>query len=499
MEEDMEFIDREEELAFLEGKWREPGPQLIILWGKRRVGKTELVKQFQRDKPNVYFLAESTNEREQLHRFSQALAQFFDEPLLRTRGFSGWEESFRYVKEKNQRFVLVVDEFPYLIFSNPGVISLFQKAWDEYWSKSQLFLILLGSSMAMMESEVLGYRSPLYGRRTGQWKVDPFIFASASQFRKGKSFSDRLAHFAIAGGIPAYWLQFDPKNNFRKNLEDFVLKKGAALYAEVEFILLEELREPRYYFALLQAIAQGKRKLSEIVNATGIAQPIANKYLGVLGDLKIVERELPITEEKAPKSKKGLYRLQDEFFQFWFKFVFPRRGELEIGRIDEVRKGIEEALPQHLAGVYEKVARETLWRNMDVFFPFTAVGRWWDRNEEIDLVAINKQLDSILFGEAKWTEKPIGVDIYERLREKSKKVSWGSKKRKEYFCFFSKKGFTEAMMKRAKMEGVILFKEDQLVRSSAKHQQYKSSDRKCFSGPRPHSIPTNYRKKYPGK
>ncbi len=459
----MEFVDRVHELAFLEEKWRESKPQLIILWGKRRVGKTELVKQFMKDKPHVYFLAESTNERDQLFRFSQALGQFFKEPLLKTRGFSGWEESFGYVKEKNQKFVLVVDEFPYLIFSNPGVISLFQKAWDEYWSKSQVFLILLGSSIAMMESHVLGYRSPLYGRRTGQWRVDPLIFAAASRFRKDRPFSDQLAHFAVAGGIPAYWLQFDPQWDWRKNLSDFVLKKGAMLYSEVEFILREELREPRYYFALLQAIAQGKRKLSEIVNATGISQPVANKYLGVLGDLKVVERELPVTEEKALKSKKGLYRIQDEFFQFWFRFVFPRRGELELGKVEEALKGIEEGFSQHLSGVYEKVAVETLWQNMDAFFPFSSVGRWWDRNAEIDLIAVNKQLDSILFGEVKCTEKPIGIDIYEGLLENSKRVEWGSKKRKDYFCLFSKTGFTKAMMKRGKEEGVKLFKENDLV------------------------------------
>ena len=459
----MEFIDRIDELAFLEEKWREPRPQLIVLWGKRRVGKTELVKQFVKDKPHVYFLAESTNEKEQLLRFSQGLGEFFKEPLLRTRGFSGWEESFGYVKEKNKRFVLVIDEFPYLIFSNPGVISLFQKAWDEYWSESRVFVILLGSSIAMMESDVLGYRSPLYGRRTGQWRVDPLAFAAAIQFRKDKSFSDQLAHFAVAGGIPAYWLQFARHRNWRENLSDFVLKKGAMLYSEVEFILREELREPRYYFALLQAIAQGKRKLSEIVNATGIPQPVANKYLGVLSDLKVVERELPVTEEKALKSKKGLYRIQDEFFQFWFKFVFPRRGELEMGKVKEVMKSIEEGLAQHLSGVYEKAAVETLWQNMDAFFPFSAVGRWWDRNSEVDLLAVNKQLDSVLFGEVKWTEKPTGVDLYEELKQKSRNVGWGSKKRKEYFCLFSKKGFTEAMMKRGKEEGVKLFKENILV------------------------------------
>lgn len=459
----MEFIDREKELAFLEEKWREPGAGFIVLWGKRRVGKTELVKQFIKDKPAVYFLCENTNEKEQLHRFSQALGRFFNEPLLETRGFTGWEESFSYIKAKDQRFVLVLDEFPYLILSNPAITSLLQKAWDEYWSQGKICLILLGSSMAMMENEVLGYRSPLYGRRTGQWRVDPMGFASAGQFRAGKPFADRLSHFSAAGGIPAYWLRLDREKDFAANLETHLLKKGEMLYDEVEFILREELREPRYYFALLQAIAQGKRKLSEIVNATGITQPVANKYLGVLADLRIVERELPVTEDKPLKSKKGLYRITDDFFQFWFKFIFPRRGELEMGRTQEVADSIMSGLPQYLAAVYEKVAIETLWRHRDALFPFSRVGRWWERNEEIDIVALNADLEAILFGEVKWSVKPVGIDVYEALREKASKVTWGTPQRKEQFCLFSKTGYTEAMLKRAKVDGVALFREDELV------------------------------------
>jgi hypothetical protein len=456
----MTFINREKELTFLEERWRESKAQFVVLWGKRRVGKTELVRQFVKNKPHVYFLSESTNEMEQLKRFSQALNRFFHEPLLETRGFTGWEECFAFLKAKNRRFVLAIDEFPYLLWSNPAIAGLFQKGWDEYLSESRIYLILLGSSMAMMENEVLGYRSPLYGRRTGQWRVDPMLFPSAAQFRKGKSFTDRLSHYSVAGGVPAYWLQFDPGKDFTENLKHHVLKKGSMLYDEVEFILREELREPRYYFALLQALSQGKRKLAEIVNATGIGQPIANKYLGVLSDLKIVEREVPVTEEKPLKSKKGLYRINDEFFQFWFKFIFPRRSELEMGRIDEVLTAIHRDLPQHLAYSYEKVAIDTLRKNMDHIPPFTSIGKWWDRNEEIDVVAINGEFDSILLGEVKWSEKPVGTDIYEALKEKAKRIDWGSKGRKEYFCLFSKKGFTAAMLKRAQEEGIFLFKED---------------------------------------
>jgi uncharacterized protein len=396
------------------------------------------------------------------------VGRFFNEPLLETRGFAGWEESFQYIKARDERFVLVVDEFPYLMVSNPAMAGLFQKAWDEFWSASRIFLILLGSSIAMMENEVLGYRSPLYGRRTGQWRVDPMTFSAASRFREGKPFADRLAHFSVAGGIPAYWVQMDPTKDFAANLKDHVLKKGAMLYDEVEFILREELREPRYYFALLQAIAHGKRKLSEIVNATGLSQPLANKYLGVLGDLGIVEREIPVTEEKPLKSKKGLYRITEPFFHFWFSFIFPRRGELEMDRAEGVLESIKQPLSHHFASSYEKVARETLWDHMNIFFPFTALGRWWERNEEIDIVALNKELDSIVFGEVKWSEKPLGTNVFDALQEKPRKVKWGSKQRKELYCLFSKSGFTEAMIRKAREEGIILFREDGLDKQESR-------------------------------
>jgi AAA+ ATPase superfamily predicted ATPase len=456
----MPFIDREGELRFLEEKWEDPKAQLIVLWGKRRVGKTELVKQFISGKPSIYFLAESTSEKEQLQRFSQSLGRFFEEPLLLTRGFASWEEAFVYLKARKERFVLAIDEFPYLIQSNPAITSLFQKGWDEHLSASNVYLILFGSSIAMMENEVLGYRSPLYGRRSGQWLVEPMPFRAAGEFRQGKPFADRFAHFAVAGGIPAYWLHLGSDKGIERNLRDHVLRKGEVLYEEVEFLLRTELREPRYYFALLQAIAQGKRKLAEIVNATGLAQPLANKYLGVLGDLRIVEREVPVTEEIPFKSKKGLYRICDEFCQFWFRFVLPRRAELEMGRHDVVAADIISQLPQYLGGVYEKIARETLLLHVDDFFPFAAIGRWWDRSEEIDVVAVNKAQDSILFCETKATEKPVGTDILEALKEKSRKVKWGSADRKEFYCLFSRKGFTPGMLEQARNEGIALFRED---------------------------------------
>ncbi|MDW7760045.1 MAG: ATP-binding protein [Acidobacteriota bacterium] len=457
----MEFINRETELAFLEGCWREESAGLVVLWGKRRVGKTELVKRFVEGKPHIYFLAETTGPKEQLLRFSRAVGRFFSEPLLETRGFTDWEEIFVYLRKKNRRIVLAVDEFPYLIQSNPAAPSLFQKGWDEHLSKSPVCLVLLGSSIAMMENEVLGRRSPLFGRRTGQWRVDPMSFRAASGFRKGSSFEDRLSHYAVAGGIPAYWLQFDRRSDIWRNIEERVLSKGRFLYDEVEFLLREELREPRYYFALLQAVAQGRRKLSEIVNATGLAQAAANKYLGVLADLKIVERETPVTEERPLKSKKGLYRIVDNFVHFWFKFVFPRRADLELGKTGDVLRDIRRDWAGCAAPVYEQVAREILMENEDRFFRFDAVGRWWDKGEEIDLVALNRETKQALLVEVKWSERPVGLDIYEGLKAKAGKVrktlgTWGGEADLR-FCLFGKKGFTEAVMRKAAEEGVALF------------------------------------------
>jgi AAA+ ATPase superfamily predicted ATPase len=460
------FINREKELAFLEKVWNQTASQLVVLWGKRRVGKTELIKQFMKGKPHIYFLGESTSETQQVRRFSEALAAHYQEPLLETRGFTDWDEALRYLALKKEKILMAIDEFPYLIESNRAIPSLFQKAWDEHLSKSRLCLILLGSSLSMMEQDVLGIKSPLYGRRTGQWRVDPLSFVSAGLFRKEGSFEDRLSHYAIAGGVPAYWLQFEEKTDIWENVRRAVLTKGQPFYEEVEFILREELREPRYYFALLQAIAQGKRKLAEIVNATGIPRPSANKYLGVLGDLKIIEREIPITEEAPAKSKRGYYRIIDEFFRFWFKYVFPYRAALELGDIDHVLGRVRATWPDHLGSVYEIVAKEILWECRDRIFPFSAVGRWWNKEEEIDVVALNPESDSILFGEVKWTEKPVGTDIVERLKRKATKVAWGTVERKETYALFSRSGFSDAVLRMAEKGEVILFKQGSFLKKS---------------------------------
>jgi len=459
----MKFINRTAELSFLDEKCRSGEGQLIVLWGKRRVGKTELVKQFIRMKPHIYFVAESTSSREQLKQLSAAFANFYHEPLLASRGFSDWGEMFLYLGGKKERLILVIDEFPHLLDADAAIASIFQKGWDEHLRESSVILILLGSSIGMMERQVLGQRSPLYGRRTGQWKVEPMSFLNVCQFRPDMPFSDQISHYAVAGGIPAYWLQFEKKLDFWQNIQQRVLAKGQYLYDEAEFILRQELREPRYYFAILAAISQGKRRLSELVNATGFSPMLINKYLGILADLQIVERELPATESKPHKAKKGLYRIQDAFLNFWFRFVLPRRSLLEMGQLDKVLADIRLEWSIYLGSVYETVCKEMLVDASSRFFPFLAIGRWWNKNEEIDLVAINEEENCILFAEVKYSTKPVGINIYEELLHKARSVVWGRPGRQERFALFSATGFTDAMLRLARDEEVALWKGDKRV------------------------------------
>lgn len=460
----MKFIDRERELEALRKFWREKDAQLIVIYGKRRVGKTELIKQFIKGNPHIYFLAQKINEYENLKLFGESVGEFFDDDILRRKGFENWKWFFEYLRKNvKKRMVLVIDEFPYLAEANKGISSIFQAGWDEYLKNTPVFLILCGSSISMMEEEILSYKAPLYGRRTGQIFLKPFSFFEAKDFYPNASFDRCLELYSIAGGNPSYLKRFNSKLSLDINIKDNILQPEAFLYNEVEFILREELREPRNYFAILKAIALGKNKVSEIVNETGLPKGILHKYLFILEDLHIIQKEVPVTEKNPLKSRKGIYKLQDQFFKFWFKYILPNKGNIEEGRADFVLKRIKEDFNLLLAENYENAAREIIRDYADRFFPIIKIGRWWDRNEEIDIVAFGEGENKILFSEVKWSNKPVGTDIFEDLKRKSQKVEWHKEKRNEYCCLFSKSGFTENMIKAAKKENVVLFHKDEMV------------------------------------
>lgn len=458
----MGFVNREEELGFLNKQWVKNNAQLVVIYGKRRVGKTEISINFAKNKPHIYFLCEKVSPFIQLRKVTGTIGSYFRDEFLPPKGFDDWETVFKYIAAKNEKLVVVIDEFPYLVEADGAVPSTFQKAWDLYLKNSKIYLILLGSSISMMERTTLFYKAPLYGRRTGQLLIKPFKFRELKKVFPEKKFDEILAVYSVVGGTPLYLNKFIGKDCLDV-IRDEILQKGKPLYEEVEFLLREELKEPRNYFSILEALSLGKHKLSEIINETGFDKGIVSRYIDILNSLQITKKETPVTEHMPQKSRKGIYQIDDNFFNFWFRFVFRNKSLLEENRINDVMSQIKEAVPAMLSKNYEKVSSEILLNavlNKDVPLEFEKYGRWWDKNEEIDLIALNSKTNEILFGEVKWSNKPVGIDIYRELKEKSQVVDWGGGNRKEYFALFSKSGFTPEMEHIAKNENIFLFHKD---------------------------------------
>ncbi|ASJ12794.1 ATP-binding protein [Thermococcus thioreducens] len=400
------FIDRERELEFLERTYSSDRAEFLVIYGRRRIGKTELLLHFARDKPHVYFLATEKPYRDNLKELQRLLSEFLGDRLFGKIVFEDIDELLMAFAERigDERVILIIDEFPLLVEHRRPVLSLLQKAWDLKLSETRIMLILCGSSVSAMESEVLAYKSPLYGRRTGQWRLTEIPFFHIGEFLPGYGVEELVKVWGITGGIPAYLLQFSPEKSFDENVVKRVLSKGAFLYEEAEFLLREELREPANYFAILQAIASGRSRFGEIVSSTGLDKSLVSKYLSVLQRLEIVKREVPVTATPKEASKRGLYSIADNYFAFWFRYVLPNRSYLEAGLAEEVWERSKSDFNAYMGSVFEK-----LTRNPEVFlrltsFRFTKLGRWWRQGEEIDIVSLNEMEKRALLIEVKWKD-----------------------------------------------------------------------------------------------
>ncbi len=433
------FIDREAELKALSERYGSERAEFIVIYGRRGVGKSELIEHFLGDKDGVRLLAREEAETIQLRRFSERLAQFFKDEVLAKSPFNNWDAFFTYLVEKSgKRLVLALDEFPYLVGENPALPSIIQDYWDNRLKKTKIFLILCGSSISMMERKVLGHKSPLYGRRTGQLLLKPFSFKDV--FRHlGRGMRESVEFYSVFGGTPAYVIQIDEEKFLLENIADKVLRKDSPLYRDVEFLLREELKEPRYYFSVLCSIAKGNTRIGEIMNDTGLKKGIVAKYLSVLSDLQLVKREVPVTESPL-KSRRGVYTLQDNFFKFWFRYVYPHKEEVESNRQDEIIREVKNTLPSYVSPAFEEVCKEGVFeleKNGEIPH-FTKIGRWWYKGEEIDLVCLNEHTREILFAECKWGEKVDAVRFFNELKEKARFLRWKNERRDEFYAIFAK-------------------------------------------------------------
>jgi AAA+ ATPase superfamily predicted ATPase len=442
------FVNRESEVRSLLERITSNKAELVIVYGRRRIGKTELLRKAFAKGRAIYFVADLGADQDQRRRFSEAVHLSYPNPLLQTDIPPGWDSLLRYIitLAEKDRMVLVLDEFPYLCSSDPALPSVLQRIWDEVGKDSKLYLILCGSFVSFMEREVLGHKSPLYGRRTGQLLVHPLVLRTLKDFFPGYSREGRITAYAILGGVPAYLIQFSDRLSIRQNIENQILKPTAFLHDEVRFILMEELRDPKHYLSILQSIAFGNTRMNDIVQRTGIERGPVSKYLSVLQDLRLIERETPITEKHPEKSRKGIYRLSDNFFRFWFRFVLPFKSRLvEGGERKVLEKEILPHLDNFIGQAFDKICVEILRNLADekkIKLSYGRAGRWWNGNEEIDLVAVAED-KPVFVAECKWSKRPVGIDILKELRRKASLISSEGPRADLRVGLFSRSGFTK--------------------------------------------------------
>ena len=467
----MDFIGRTSELATLNAEL-ERGSGFVVIYGRRRVGKTTLIKEFIKDKRAFYFLATTESEAQSMKRFAGVLSRTTKNPMPSKVTFTDWLDLFQVVTDDHpdEKKVLVIDEFPYLVKTNPDFPSILQNAWDEVLKDHNVMLILCGSLISMMKKHALAYDSPLYGRRTAQIRLMPLQFTDVYA-AQNLSFEQAVEQYAITGGVPKYMEFFQTEEPLVEQIRRVVLSKNGFLYEEPDFLLNEEVQTPINYFSVLKAISDGNHKLSKIGMTMEQDTSAITPYLKTLIDLGFVIKNVPITEKNPERSRKSLYYVSDNFIRFWFRYVYPFKGELELDNqqivLDEMGKDFKQ---KFVAFAYESICRNIfaeLCRKGQIDFAPSRIGSYW-RNDnegdtEIDVAAVDNQHKRLFLGECKYHAKPVDVAVYSALQEKgqSKELTAAFKGYEIVYGLFSKSGFTDRLVKMAaENSNLILIHED---------------------------------------
>jgi AAA+ ATPase superfamily predicted ATPase len=404
------FINREMELTNLEQHYKKL-PAFIVVYGRRRVGKTALLAKFSDKKKAVYHLCDASGDINNINMMKRAFADFLEDEYFGKIEFSGFYDLFKAFAEKiPPKTIIIIDEFPYLIEKNDAIPSIFQKVWDEVLSKKKAMLILAGSSVRIMENEVLAYNSPLYGRRTGQIEVKAMEYHTIPKFWKVDKVT-AIEIFSVTDGIPAYIWKLDQEGGFEKSLMQNLFNPSAFLYEEVEFLLKQEIREKSNYYFIMHAISQGRSRFGDIVSFTGLDKTLVSKYLDSMLTLRILKKSYPATQKR--ESRNAHYSFADNFFRFWFSFVYPNKALVELGQPKKVMDKIKnEFHTKHVPHVFEKVCRRFLYLSGK----YQKVGSWWDKNVEIDIAAVSEK--TTLFAECKWSKDVKAPQVISNLHEK---------------------------------------------------------------------------------
>ena len=421
--------------------------ECLIVYGRRRVGKTALINEFCKDKPTVFFSALNASDKENLEALSKAIYEKDHPGMESAPVFQSFEAALDQITRmaEKERLVFVIDEYPYLAKANKSISSRLQHIIDHTWKNGQLYLILCGSSMSFMEYQVLGYESPLYGRRTGQYKIQALTYKEITAFNPTLTPEEQSLVYGVTGGIPHYINKLDVYEDVDEALKENLFNTSSYLFEEPENLLKQELREPAIYNSVITAIAGGASHANEIATKVGVESAVCAKYLKVLLDLGIIKKETPITEKPG---KKTIYTIGDNFFRFWYRFVPQNTSAISAGRIEQIYEPvIKRHLSDYMGLVFEQMCREYLLRYAsDLPIILSDVGQWWGTDSkakkevQIDIVGSPVEGDEYIIGSCKYRNTIIGVDEFELIKHYADVFGKG---KKYHFYIFSKSGFTK--------------------------------------------------------
>lgn len=459
------FVGRHQELEQLNQAYQENNFQFTVIYGRRRIGKTSLINEFLKDKKAIYYVALEENAEDNLKRFSDAISILKNTDQGGKEKFANFEECFKEITRlaQKQRVILVIDEFPYLAKAYPTISSMLQSYIDHEFKETNLFLILCGSSMSFMERQVLGYQSPLYGRRTLALKLEPFKLSEAHEMLPKLSKEDAFIINTVCGGVPQYLSYMSDSMSVADNIKKNFLSKSGRLFDEPNNLLQQELRDPTNYNSIINAIASGASKHSKIAQSAHLQTGPLTTYLNNLIDLGIVEKKLPVTEQKKSKSKNIVYRICDGMFRFWYTFVGKQTDLIERGLTDLAWVKVQKGLSDFMGPEFEKYSQDFMWsQDMNekiVPNPFIHLGNWWGTDKrthqqvELDIVGFSDDERDGYFGECKWKNEPISRSVLEKLITNSEIFKYPIK----HYYLFSKSGFTDSCRELAEKINCQLF------------------------------------------
>ena len=464
------FFGREKELETLNRRYKNNQFEFLVIRGRRRVGKSTLLKKFGEDKKDViFFTAQETTKKENLELFSKQVNTYFKKGGIYANFQDLLTDIFESAKKK--KMILIIDEFPYLAKSDKSIMSKLQTLIDNYQDKTKLFLIVCGSSISFMEEKVLSYKAPLYGRSTGQMKIEPFGIKETQKYIQTYSNTDKVMIYAIFGGIPAYLRFINSKKNLQTNIINNFFDKDNVIYDEPKNLLKEELREPAVYNSIITAIATGSSKLNEIATKTGIEKSKIIIYLKKLIELQIIKKEQPITEKE--NSRKSIYELNDNLFKFWYRFIAQNKTSIEFDDDKErlYNEIIKPYLEDYTGKIFEEICKQYFLRNISskdkTPFIYNQIGRWWGTNpklrqeEEIDLLFYTNDNKRACFVECKWKNQKVGMDVLNELIRKAELLNQFDEKN---YALCSKSGFKQEVVEYAKEnKNVWLYELDDIL------------------------------------